>query len=158
MIQRPQSIFITIMIIIMSTLFFLPVWKKTDKKNNIYTIYLYKVEKKKLKKNKKIFLPYYFVNGFFCVISIFIAIYELISYKNRLLQMKLSFLNTITISIILIFHVYFSTKNEYLIISNIQGEYQIGFIMLILSMINNIIANRFIKKDEYLIQSSRNII
>jgi len=159
MIQRPQSIFITIIIIGMIALFFLPIWQKIDKNCNTYIIYLYNLQKINSSGEvlKIIFLPYYFIGCILSVLIILISIYQLLNYKKRLLQIKLSFVNTLTISSLLGFYIYLSIKNENLIISNIQGEYQIGFIIPIICMICNIIANRFIKRDEYIIQSSENI-
>lgn len=82
-----------------------------------------------------------------------IALFSLFSYKNRVLQMGLGALNSLIMAGVLGLIVYFSQEAE-TAISNSQGSFQLGTYLPMAAMICNIIANRFIRRDEKLVRSA----
>jgi len=78
-----------------------------------------------------------------------IALYALLSYKNRKRQILLGGANSLLGSVFLLL-TFFITKD----ISEAEsGSYSLGFFLPLLAIFLNILANRFIKKDEKLIRS-----
>ena len=86
-------------------------------------------------------------------LAVLIALYEVFQYKNRLTQMKLSALNALIMASCLGISFYQIFQFEKLINPDTQGTFLVGFFLPAGAMIMNIIANRFIKKDEDLIRS-----
>jgi hypothetical protein len=89
------------------------------------------------------------------LISTCIAAFSITQYKKRMLQMTLGLANSIVIAIILGYTFYqvfkvgipmFEPQN--------QGSYGTGFYAAVLAMLCNMIANRFIRRDEMLVKSA----
>ncbi len=82
-----------------------------------------------------------------------LAIFALISYKNRVLQMGLGAFNSLVMAGVLGLILYFSREAE-TIIPNQEGQFQAGTYLPMAAMVCNIIANRFIRRDEKLVRSA----
>jgi Domain of unknown function (DUF4293) len=89
------------------------------------------------------------------LISTCLAAFSITQYKKRMLQMTLGLANSIIIAIILGYTFYqvfkvgipmFEPQN--------QGSYGTGFYAAVLAMLCNMIANRFIRRDEMLVKSA----
>jgi glucan phosphoethanolaminetransferase (alkaline phosphatase superfamily) len=87
------------------------------------------------------------------IASAVIAFYSISRYRNRLLQIKLGALNSLLMAGVLGLIVYFSKQGED-IITNQNGEHQLGTYLPMAAMICNLIANRFIRRDENLVRSA----
>ncbi len=84
-----------------------------------------------------------------------IAVIEIGKFENRLLQLKLAALNSLLMAGAIGSSVYFATR---LIKANqLAGEYGLGLWLPAVAMISNMIANRFIRKDEKLVRDSDRI-
>jgi len=82
-------------------------------------------------------------------IAVILLLIEVFSYKNRLLQMKLAIGNSFLMSLNLGLMTYFviSLQNEY------EGSFGLGLFIYAMAMLLNIVARRFIQKDEKLVKS-----
>lgn len=80
-----------------------------------------------------------------------VAIYSVLQFKNRLTQMKLGALNALLMAATLGISYYKIYQYEGLIEG--QGAITLGFYLPAGAMLLNIIANRFIRKDEKLVKS-----
>ena len=84
-----------------------------------------------------------------------IAIMEIGKFENRLLQIKLGALNSLVMAGSLGSMVYFATQ---LIKSNqVAGEYGLSLWLPAGAMVSNMIANRFIRRDEKIVRDSDRI-
>jgi glucan phosphoethanolaminetransferase (alkaline phosphatase superfamily) len=84
--------------------------------------------------------------GLLAVISIF-------QYKNRAKQMMLNMINSL-LMVGLVATIFFTTNglNESLGME-VAGSYKAGFWAILVAMVMNMLANRFIRKDEALVRS-----
>ncbi len=81
-----------------------------------------------------------------------IAFFEIGKFQNRLLQIKLGAFNSLFMAANIGAAVYFATD---LIKTNQQaGEYGLALFLPIVAMVSNMVANRFIRKDEKLVRDS----
>ncbi len=82
-------------------------------------------------------------------VAIIIALVEIFTYKNRLTQMKLAIANSFLMTATLVLMTYFvvGLQEEY------QGDFGLGIFVFALAMLLNILARRFIQKDEKLVRS-----
>ncbi len=84
-----------------------------------------------------------------------LAVIEIGKFENRMLQLKLGALNSLFMMGALGTAVYFATR---LIKSNqLAGGYGLGLYLPAIAMICNMIANRYIRKDEKLVRDSDRI-
>jgi hypothetical protein len=87
-----------------------------------------------------------------------IAFYSISQFKNRLKQIKLGALNSLVMTGVLALILFFSRQGEDLLpqTNQIAGfeNYEMGFFLVIIAMICNILANRFIRRDEKLVRSA----
>lgn len=93
------------------------------------------------------------------VASALVAFYSISRFKNRLLQIKLGALNSLLMAGVLVAILLLSRQGEKLVTSiqeNASGfaEYQTGFYLVVAAMICNLLANRFIRRDESLVRSA----
>jgi len=82
-------------------------------------------------------------------IAVVIALIEIFSFKNRIKQMKLGVLNSMVMTLTLLIMTYFVWDIQ----NAIKGKIGIGLFILAMAIIFNILARRFIQKDEQLVRS-----
>ncbi len=154
MLQRIQTIFLLLVVICMSVTFFFPLWTLlAEDGSKIYELFNLKLNSYSPEDGSlnELYFPYSFVASL-AAASITIAIIEITKFNNRLLQMKLGALNAMLMAATMGLSVYFATD---LITSEVSngGKYGLGLFLPAAAMICNIIANRFIRKDERLVRS-----
>jgi glucan phosphoethanolaminetransferase (alkaline phosphatase superfamily) len=91
--------------------------------------------------------------GIVAALSVLIAVFEITRYKNRITQMKLGALNSLIMSLALGLAVYFIYNAEKNWFPHQQGIYRIGVFMPAVGLLFNMLANRYIRKDEQLVRS-----
>lgn len=89
--------------------------------------------------------------GALTIVAALLAIFSILQFKNRLNQMKLGALNALIMAATLGISYYKIYQFEGLIEG--QGAISLGFYLPAGAMLMNIIANRFIRKDEKLVKS-----
>ena len=123
MLQRPQSVFLLITVMVLLAMIWAPVWPK-----GVGLISL---------------------GAWLCRIASGVAAYALISYRNRRLQVKLGLYNTL-ILIGLMGFTYYS------VIQQVAKEFLICLPPTI-AFVSNLLANRYIRKDEKLVKDAARI-
>jgi hypothetical protein len=156
MLQRVQSIFLAVVAISMLLCLFVPFWdKKDDKLQQTVSLNYWKLQHKKqqtvISETKA-----YHVAGL-AVSAAIVAIVSLLGYKNRLRQMKLNMLNSLLIAGTLISAVLLTMQGGELFNPLEKGDLKIGAFLPVIAILCNSVANRFIRKDERLVQSSNRI-
>lgn len=162
MIQRIQSIFLLLLAICMGLLLGFDIWEKVSvSEGEAVTLNAY-------------FLTHYSLTGaeadpaanaieqkdawyiaILASLSAVIAIYSIFRYDNRLTQIKLSALNSLLIggTLVAILALIRFEGQEMLPAAG-DGTYLVGFYLPIFALVFNMLANRFIRKDEALVRSA----
>lgn len=151
--QRKQTIFLAVTSLCMVLMIFFPVWVAAD--NGIQMmLYPLHYTVKGGEADITIYYPYS-ACAILAMASATIAIIEIGKFENRLLQLKLGALNSLLMAGALGAAVYFATR---LIKTNqLAGGYDLGMYLPAAAMVSNLIANRFIRKDEKLVRDSDRI-
>jgi len=156
MIYRIQSLFLLGVAICMLLLLVLPIWHETNPENteiaklNAYGLVHHEIgaPDTRITVNR---VP--LMIAITAVLGAVVAILEIFKYKNRLTQIKLGALNALIMAVTLGAAWYFSYQAETWVAPQTQGEYEIGFFVLPIALLLNVLANRFIRRDEKLVRS-----
>ena len=154
MIQRVQSLFLLGVAVCLIATLFLPIWEKTDSANGsgvALEVFFTEIKSQDQPVSREFFPTA--ILGILAITGIGIAMFELIKYRNRLSQMKLGALNSLVIAGFLGLAVYFTFSLEKMVTYSEQGAYDFGMYLPAVALIFNLLANRFIRKDEALIRS-----
>lgn len=153
MIQRVQSVFLAIVAICMVCTFFFPVLKKTNTKGASVELSYTKMTFTAQDKTQKTSPTFYM--AILAALAAATSIFSISSFKKRLLQMKLGLLNSLLMAGILAFTMYFISQGEKHIGMNIgYKSFNVGFYLPLVALVCNIVANRYIRKDERLVRES----
>lgn len=154
MLQRIQTLLLAVVAIAMLATTALPMWEKSSATLNekvtltSYALEYFKGTTSASSANTMVII-------ILAVVSACIAAFSITQYKKRMLQMTLGLINSILIAVILGYTFYqvfkvgipmFEPQN--------QGSYGAGFFATVLAMLCNMIANRFIRRDEMLVKSA----
>jgi hypothetical protein len=152
MIQRIQTVFLFLIVCCMIALLFITIWSKTDPATGdsmVLTAYSLTGTGALAAASKSTIAI-----AILAVAAGSVALYEIFQYRNRLTQIKLGFLNTLTMILLMGACFYYSTYvGEELVAPQMKGEFEPGFYLPALGLILNVLANRFIKRDEDLVRS-----
>lgn len=170
MLQRIQTLFLLGVTILMIAFLFLPIWKKevlptqesisviksTDKvKLNSFKVSYVKTDTlkdnnivaQKLGETNTVYI------GILAILSALVAFYSIFQFKKRLLQIKLGFLNSLLLSAVL-GTIFLGIKSGNELLKEPGSEdFLVGFYLPIIALLLNLMANRYIKKDEALVRS-----
>ncbi|GAB2782879.1 DUF4293 domain-containing protein [Rhabdobacter roseus] len=84
-----------------------------------------------------------------------VSVFTIFKYKQRLLQSALCAVNSILMTALLALTVYQTFyKAAKFFEPETPGDYQIGFYALVVAMLANVMANRFIRRDERTVKES----
>ena len=154
MIQRVQSLFLLGVAVCLIAMLFFPIWQKVD--TNAQSSLILRPTATITTTLEEGTNAYYFpaaIIGILGIAGAIIALYALFQYRNRLTQIKLGALNSLVMAGILGLCVYLTFRLEQNMASETQGQYEIGMYLPAVALIFNLIANRFIRKDEALVRS-----
>lgn len=154
MIQRVQSVFLLLVAIAMVTSTLSPIWLQVDPMQTQsmemtawYTTVKDIPQQNIISKTENIYI------GILALLTAAIAIFSLLQYKDRKKQLLLNMVNALLMGLTLGFAVYTSYKANENFNPAVGGTFLIGFYSIVFGLILNLIANRFIRKDEMLIRS-----
>ncbi|TDI69366.1 MAG: DUF4293 family protein [Bacteroidetes bacterium] len=154
MIQRVQSLFLLGVVICLAATLFLPIWEKRDiNTDSGATLEVFFTEVHSI--DQSVTREYFptAILGILTIIGIVVAIAEIFTYHNRLSQMKLGALNSLIMAGFLGLSVYFTFRMENMVSTPGEGTYEFGMYLPALALICNLLANRFIRKDDNLVRS-----
>ena len=154
MIQRVQSLFLVGVVAFLGVSLFFPIWQKMDETNTSGAI-LEAMSTKIYRIEESIVIEYFptLVLGILIITGMLVAILEIFQYRNRLNQMKLGAVNSLVIAAFLGLAVYFTFSMEKMVTIAGEGIYELGMYLPAGALICNLLANRFIRKDEALVRS-----
>lgn len=156
MLQRIQSLFLLLIAVLMTFFLFLPIWTKVDKNSGIELL-VNSLGMKEMKGETIISEKgaiYIFLCGFFSVV---ISVISLLSYRHRPRQILLGLINSLLIAIATVSAALLINSSEKLLLPEQRGNFHIGLFLPVISLILNMLANRFIRRDENLVRSADRI-
>jgi hypothetical protein len=154
MLQRIQTLLLALVAIAMLAVTALPMWEKSSAAlNEKVTLTSFALEH--FKATASISSSNTILIAILAIISACIAAFSITQYKKRMLQMTLGLVNSILIAVVLgyTFYLVFKVGIPMFEPDN-QGSYGAGFIAAVVAMLCNMIANRFIRRDEMLVKSA----
>ena len=157
MLQRVQSLFLLGVAICMGLMLLTDIWEEIlPEKNQKIELDAYALATVSLvddnDNSPSVVHDTWFIAAL-ATLSAIVAFYEIFRYKNRFTQLKLGFLNVLLMIAVLGSTVYFIFEGETLSANAVQGDFEIGVYLPGLALIFNLLANRFIRRDEQLVRS-----
>jgi len=157
MLQRIQSIFLAITIVGMGVFVSFPVWTKIaaggEQQASLTALKL--THQLNPVQSNVVSVLYLLI---LAIVIAGVAAFALIKFRNRVLQSALCAVNSILMSTLLGLVVYQTFyKAAKLFDPQIPGDYTIGFYGLVAAMLANVMANRYIRKDEKTVQQSNRL-
>ena len=162
MLQRIQTIFMTLAAIAMILVLFFPIWEKSDQRYDeerreyaIMNAFELRYEQRTSDNSvsellgTQSTLPISIGAG----LSALVMLISITRYKNRMTQVKLNALFSLLSAATFVGIYFYISKANALLDPTVFGTFLIGFYLPIVAMFNNFIANRFIRKDEKLVRS-----
>ncbi|GAB3302101.1 DUF4293 family protein [Hymenobacter tenuis] len=153
MIQRIQSVFLLLLALAMLSVLFLPLWSKTDPVSQ-QTLLLTATQLTYEKADPGMSAPMStWPIAALAATSAAVALFEIFQYRNRFTQLKLGLVNFLLIVATLGAGFYYSSRGEMLLNIKMPGQFEAGFYLPTLALLLNLLANRFIRRDEQLVRS-----
>ncbi len=154
MIQRIQTLILLLVIILMGSLVYAPMWIKISEGGDVYIFKFYFL--KHLTGTGDIIdmetMPYSILMIAASLVA-FLSLVEILLFKNRILQIKIGILNNFILISMLCFSAYVSVKLSKMIGKIEFSDFRFGFLIIIFSIMSNSRASYYIKKDEKLVRS-----
>ncbi len=162
MIQRIQTVFLFFVALSMLGILFFPLWQKMDlSSSEIATMDAFFVRFEKFGDGNENSVVISKMDVWYMIIpailSAVVAIISIFTYKNRLRQIQFGALNSLLIATTMGLALFFIQKAERLLALDLQGNYLFGFYLPVSALLFNLLANRFIRRDESLVRSADRI-
>ena len=148
--QRKQTVFLAIAAFCLIIMIFFPVWR-AQKDAAQLSIFPLHFSVKNADVTTTSYFPYSLI-AIFAIAAATIAIISIGKFENRLLQIKLGALNSLIMALSMGTAVWLTTgmmKEQ-----QVAGEYGYSLFLPGIAMICNMVANRFIRRDEKLVRDS----
>ena len=152
MLQRIQTLFLAIVVVGMVGMISLPIWGKVAV-DATQSVQLTALRLTHTTGSSSMITPTWYLALLGALIA-GVALFAIFQYKNRLLQSGLCAVNSILMTIIMGLVMYFIFgKAKKLFDVSASGDFSFGFYSLIVAMLANVLANRFIRRDEKFVRS-----
>jgi len=152
MIQRIQTLFLIGVVVCMLGTLLVPIWSKSDLEINkmmeltAFSLNTYEGGQQTESKTT-IYL------AILAIAAAASAAYSISQYKKRFVQIKLGALSSFLMAAFLLSGLYVTSQAEKIIDPGSQGEYVVGYYLTAAALVCNLLANRFIRRDERLVKS-----
>jgi hypothetical protein len=155
MIQRPQSLLLALVIFAnsLATSTGWPIWSKIGASGQKATLFF---NEWTLSQGEQTTATHPTIAiAILITLSTIITLVTIFSFKNRVRQMMLGLINSILLAGAMAYAFWVIFKEAMPSFNpDIQGKYGYGFYAMVVALLANMIANRLIRKDEMLVQSS----
>ncbi|WP_303309619.1 DUF4293 family protein [Hymenobacter sp. BT730] len=153
MIQRIQSVFLLLLALAMLSVVFLPIWSKVDPLSG-QELQLTATKLTYAHADPGMSVPTAtWPIAALALASAAVAIFEIFQFRNRFRQLQLGLLNLVLIMATIGASWYYSGVGERLLNVKLAGSFEAGFYLPTLALLLNLLANRFIRRDEQLVRS-----
>jgi hypothetical protein len=154
MIQRLQSLFLALVVVSMAVCLLTPAWSKTDPATgatarlSAFSLVYAKTAAQTTNTSTAYLAA-------LAVLAAGVALYSIFQYRNRMRQMVLGLVNSLVMIALLGGLAYWSVyRGSALFAPEMRGTYQAGFYAVVVGLLSNVLANRFIRRDEQLVRSA----
>lgn len=153
--QRLQTVFLILMVLSLVGSIFFPIWRlELPGEGNFKALYALQYTEKFGDSKQILYWPFS-ITATLIVAAITMGIIEIRRYDNRSLQMKLGAFNSLILMGCMIAAVVFANQ---VIKENPEGwKYGFGLYLPGAAVLCNLIANRFIRRDEKLVRDAERI-
>jgi hypothetical protein len=151
--QRIQTIFLSVVVISMIALIFLPIWVYQPKTENAHQLFALHYTEKAGGVASTLYFPYC-ITAMLAIAAATIAFMSIRKFNDRGLQLKFGALNSLLMLGVMVCVVIFTLD---LAKTHQGGLYGTGFWMVAIGVAANFLANRFIRRDEKLIRDSERL-
>ena len=152
--QRIQTVFLVIAIISLIAAILFPIWVHgaIGQTHKLFAFH-YSITGKSGEMITTQYMPY-MITAILAIASITLMIIEIGKYKNRILQMKLGALNSLFLAGTILSAFIFANQ----LAKEFQGgHFGLGLWLPGLAVLCNLLANRFIQRDEKLVRDSNRL-
>jgi len=152
--QRIQTVFLIIAILSLMAAILLPIWVNTavGQSHKLYAFH-YSITGQSGQMITTEYMPYC-LTAVLAIASITLSIIEIGKFKNRMLQMKLGALNSLFLAGTILSAFFFSNQ---LAKEFHGGRFGLGLWLPGIAVLCNLLANRFIRRDEKLVRDSNRL-
>lgn len=154
MIQRIQTVFLFLVAVAMVLEVSFPIWEQFNADQtqmmvlSAWSLNTIDVQTNAiLTSENKIFI------ALLAIVSAGLAIFSIFQYKNRTKQMFVNMINSLVLVVNLALIIWISHSANQVFNPTEDGTFVYGFYAIFGGMIMNLLANRFIRKDELLVRS-----
>ncbi|MHA7131018.1 DUF4293 domain-containing protein [Algoriphagus namhaensis] len=154
MIQRIQSIFLLLVGVCMVLTLILPLWTlpAAAGQEGTYTLTAFSMDRYSDQGEITETINKWYI-GTLAAIVMVMAFVSVFQYKNRARQMLINMINSL-LMVALVAAVFITTNGLITELGRQEsGSYGVGFWVILVAMVMNMLANRFIRKDEALVRS-----
>ncbi len=154
MIQRVQSLFLLGVAFSLAASLFFPIWEKQDT-NNGSGVILEAFYAETHSVGQPVTREYFptAILAIVALVAISLAVIEIFQFRNRLNQIKLGAVNSLVMAGFLGIAIYFTFRLEEMVPVPGEGTYEFGLYLPAIALICNLLANRYIRKDDSLVRS-----
>ncbi|WP_373492589.1 DUF4293 domain-containing protein [Aquiflexum sp.] len=154
MIQRIQTVFMFLVAVAMVLVLIFPIWHQVNPgKTQMATLTAWTLTTVDVETGDVVESISKIAIALLAFISLALALISIFQYKNRTRQMFLNMMNSLAMVINVGIIIWFSHNANEVINPQANGAFVIGFWAIFAGMIMNLLANRFIRKDEMLVRS-----
>jgi len=153
MLQRIQTVFLILVVLFMAGVLFFNIWVgETAEGYANFTPFYLEINAGESANTELINSPYLII-AVLAIASATLALIEITKFRNRLLMIKLGALNSLVMAATVVLMVLFSNNiGESYQVTN--SQYGISLFLPVAAMLCNLLANRFIRRDEKLVRSA----
>ncbi|MCH6234673.1 DUF4293 domain-containing protein [Cognataquiflexum rubidum] len=154
MIQRIQTVFLFLVAVAMILVISFPIWQQVNpSQTQLMTLTAWNLTTLDVASNETVDTSSKIFIAILAIVAAGIAIFSLMQYKNRTKQMFLNMVNSFVMVVNVGLIVWTTHTANALINPEVNGAFVPGFWAIFAGMICNLLANRFIRKDEMLVRS-----
>ncbi|EMR00695.1 DUF4293 domain-containing protein [Cesiribacter andamanensis] len=161
MIQRIQTIFLLLVALCMGLTFGFPIWEKiSTAQSQAVQVDVYQMTHYSFTDNnaavvgEEIMTRSLWYVALLAGLATVIALFAIFQFRNRLTQIKLGALNALLIGATVVAAIYSIYQARELLPEDGNGQYLTGFWLPLGALFFNLLANRFIRRDELLVRSA----
>ncbi|WP_266369148.1 DUF4293 domain-containing protein [Tellurirhabdus rosea] len=159
MIQRIQTLFLAVIAVAMGVVLSTTIWQKLGVNNEVAELTALRLTHTKMvgATASSVVTPAYYV-AILAALIIGVSIYTIFQYRNRVLQMGMCAVNALLLTGLMGSVLYLTLyKGKDFFNPSDQGQFTTGFYAIVVALLCNMFANRFIRRDEKLVQESNRL-
>lgn len=154
MIQRIQTVFLFLVAVNMAFVLFFPIWQQENpNQSQQLELTAWQMTTTTISDGEVVMTEGKIFLAILAIVAMILAIYSLLQYKKRPKQMLINMINSLVMVTIVGLIIWITHSANEAFNPGVNGIFKVGFWSIFVAMVCNILANRFIRKDEMLVRS-----